>query len=403
MHIAILTRQIGHYHDARYRGAAAVIEQVTVVSTTSQGGFAGFLAKENEGYGVRRLYGDRASYDAALAGGRLRAALWQMLDDIAPDVLAVAGWSSAESAAGILWAKQAGVPLVMLSESQADDAGRSGLRELVKKRIVAQCGAALVGGPRHAGYIAQLGMAKGKIALGYNAVDNAHFEAGAAVARRSAVEMRAKLGLPEEYLLASARFIAKKNLPALVRAYASVIGSAQGGPDLVILGDGDDRGQIEAAIGQTGMEARVRLPGFRGYDDLPAYYGLACGFAHVSTVEQWGLVINEAMAAGLPIIASEPCGATRTVIKDGESGIVTGTDEAALVAGLRRFSEQTAQERSKMGRAAARAISRWGPARFGAGLAEAAHMAQGAGPGRLLPWDRAVLARMCRANIALVS
>ena len=318
MHLAILTRQIGHYHDARYRGAAAALSNVTVVSTANQGGFAEFLARDIGGYSVERLFPDRAAYDAAVGEGHLSSVLEATLDGIAPDALAVSGWTTPESVAAISWGRRHGIPIVLMSETQADDAARSFFREAIKRRIVSLCDAALVGGPPQADYAARLGISPQHIHFGYNAVDNDHFAKGAAAARADADAVKATHSLPERYVLASARFIEKKNLPALVTGYAQAVATATGPtPDLVILGDGPTRDAIRAAAAAGGVATRVHMPGFRGYDVLPAYYGLADAFAHVSTVEQWGLVVNEAMAAGLPVIVSTPCGVGRTVVTDG--------------------------------------------------------------------------------------
>ena len=83
------------------------------------------------------------------------------------------------------------------------------------------------------------------------------------------------------------------------------------------------------------------MPGFKQYHDLPAYYGLAGAFVHTSTVEQWGLVVNEAMAAGLPVLVSRNCGCAADLVQDGVNGFafdpLDGDRMAALltkVAGL---------------------------------------------------------------------
>lgn len=405
MHLVVLTRQIGHYHDARYRGAAATHERLTVVSSANQGGFAEFLAKDTGDYAVVRLTEDRAAYDRAVAEGTIGAKLATALDGLAPDALAVSGWTNPESVAAIGWARSRKVPLVMMSETQADDAARSRLAETVKARIVSLCDAALVGGPPHAAYITRLGIPSPRVHLGYNAVDNAHFAAGAAAARADAATVRSAHGLPPRYLLASARFIAKKNLAALVTGYAAALGAAGGaGPDLVILGDGETRAEILAATEAGGVATRVHLPGFRGYEALPAYYGLAEAFCHVSTVEQWGLVVNEAMAAGLPAIVSTPCGVGRTVVEDGVSGLLTAPDAASIGAALARLMAMPAEARAAMGQAAAAAIADWGPQRFGAGMRAAVDSARAAPRrGRPAPWDAAILAHMQRRIIERVA
>ncbi len=405
MHIALLTRQIGHYHDARYRGAYDAFEKVSVVQTASEGGFAEFLATRVGDYDRHALYQSRAEYDAALSAGQLPSDLSALLTNIQPDVLAIAGWANAESAAGLRWARANRVPTVMMSESQEDDASRSWVRERIKTQLVHLSDAAFVGGPPHRDYLCKLGMAKDKIALGYNAVDNAHFAAGAADARAKADDLRAEHGLPARYLLASARFIAKKNLPALVAAHAAVTAENPETPALVILGDGGERPKVEAARNAHPNPDAVSLLGFKGYDDLPTLYGLAEAFLHVSTVEQWGLVVNEAMSAGTPVIVSDKCGVARTAVRDGISGLITGTDPDDIAAALKRFLALSQDDRTKMGQHAAADIAAWGPSRFGAGLREAAEHAQKALKPRaqLSLLDKLVLNRIEKSAIDQVA
>ncbi len=301
----------------------------------------------------------------------------------------------------IRWGRKNGVPLVMMSETQADDAARSSFREGIKKRIVSQCDAALVGGPSQARYMAQLGIPEGRTHMGYNAVDNAYFARGAAQARADDAALRARHGLPARYILASCRFIAKKNLPALVSAFADAVAATEGEtPDLVILGDGEMRPAIEQAADEDHVASRVHLPGWRTYDDLPAHYALAELFAHVSTVEQWGLVINEAMASGTPVLASEPCGATRTLLRDGVSGLVVEPTREAIAAALLRFFAMSDAERRAMGEAAAGDVADWGPARFGAGMKAAVASALAAPRrGSLGLLDKAIFSRLERTIV----
>ncbi|MEL6687511.1 MAG: glycosyltransferase family 4 protein [Pseudomonadota bacterium] len=383
MHVAILTRQIGHYHNARYRGAADAIEHVTVISTINQGGFSEFLAKETGGYDVERIFPNPDDYNAALAKGGVRQAIIETLDRLKPDAIAVLGWSMPESLAALAWGNQNQTPLIMMSETQADDAPRSFLREAIKRRIVGLSQSALVGGPPQAQYIEALGIDEDSIFYGYNAVDNDHFSEKSDAARKNAAEIRRALNLPECYILASARFIAKKNLPTLVKAYADARLKVDSAPDLVILGDGAEKSAIEAAITETGLADHVLLPGYRGYEDLPSLYGLSEGFAHVSTREQWGLVINEAMASAVPVLVSDRCGASRTLLKDGHSGwIVDPFDQADMTRALIALFSMTAEDRETMGQAARDDAKDWGPARFGSGLKQAAEKAISKTPAR---------------------
>src|SRR6185369_3826531 len=75
---------------------------------------------------------------------------------------------------------------------------------------------------------------------------------------------------------------------------------------LVLLGDGPTN--LIRLIADLELQDSVLLPGFKQYEELPTYYGLANAFVHASTSEPWGLVINEAVASGLPVIVSNRCG-----------------------------------------------------------------------------------------------
>lgn len=404
MRIVILTRQIGHYHDARYRGAQPMFDNVTVISTTGEGGFSEFLATDLGGYERVELYTNREAYEASLNSGKLQSTLSARLDSISPDVIAVAGWSTAESAIAISWAKQNKVQIVMMSESQPDDANRSPLREFVKSRLVKACSAALVGGPPHREYITRLGMEEENTFYGYNAVDNAYFHSKANQARERAQIIRRELNLPKYYILASARFIEKKNLPVLISAHGRLTCITDDALELVILGDGPERHAIETARKRHPFPNMIHLLGFQGYQDLPNYYGLAEALVHVSTVEQWGLVVNEAMAAGLPVIVSDTCGVARSIMRDGHSGILTEPDESSVENALLRFTKMSPNEREKMSKMALADISPWGPERFGSGLRAAANTAIAQNrqtPLKLI--DRVILSRMTKASISDVA
>lgn len=289
----------------------------------------------------------------------------------------------------------------MLSESQEKDASRSSWREWIKARVVELCDTALVGGRAHADYVERLGISRDKVFLGYNAVDNDHFGSGAIAARADEKVVRERLGMPERYVLASGRFISKKNFRRLVAAYAEATRGKRDQPELVILGDGPERSTIEQTIRDLHPDFPVHLPGFRGYLDLPALYGLSEGFLHVSTSEQWGLVINEAAAAAVPIVASSACGATETLIDDGTTGfVVDARDVASIANGLERLFELSPAERHQIGNAAARRVAAWGPDRYANGLKAACCASDRTHLRKLKAVDSALLRILARMSIS---
>ncbi len=145
--------------------------------------------------------------------------------------------------------------------------------------------------------------------------------------------------------------------------------------DLVVLGDGPERGKVEQRRAALGLEGSVHLPGFKQYPDLPTYYGLARGFILPSTSEQWGLVVNEAMASGLPALVSHACGSAE-LVRDGESGYRFDPESVADVARAMVELTRDGQRGLAMGAAAREAAERVSPAQFAKGLAQAISMGE---------------------------
>lgn len=385
MRTAIFVSHIGHYHHARFRAYSERVEIVTVIATTAEPCFLEFSAKNDPDcpYARRTLFADDDSYSQAVRTNKLWAKVAQLLDKIEPDLVVIPGWATPEGFAALAWARSHGRRVVILSESQVGDARRSVPREFIKRRIVQACNSALVGGRSHRDYLIRLGIPANKICLGYDAVDNAYFQQGADAARANALRWRSLLGLPERYILASGRFVAKKNLGTLIKAYAKYSATQNATHDLLILGDGPERPILEKLVDDLGIRSRVHMPGFRGYDLLPIFYGLASFFVHISTVEQWGLVVNEAMASGVAAVVSRGCGSADELVIDEVNGYkVDPFDVETLV---KQIGAMAAEEtmRRKMGLAARKAVSAWGPERFAEGLIQAGDIALGGSEGRL--------------------
>jgi glycosyltransferase involved in cell wall biosynthesis len=184
--------------------------------------------------------------------------------------------------------------------------------------------------------------------------------------------------LPPKYFISVSRFIAKKNVPTLLEGFArfrNAGGAAAREWHLLLLGDGPLRAQYLAQIADPRLDGAVHLPGFKQYDELPAYFGLAGTFVLASTEEQWGLVVNEAMAAGLPVLVSRRCGCAPELVREGENGFSFDPDDAGALAGLMERVAANAETRAVMGRASRRIVSDWGPERFGRNLWKAAEAA----------------------------
>jgi 1,2-diacylglycerol 3-alpha-glucosyltransferase len=389
MKIAVLFETFGPYHIARLAAASRVATVMGIEVARHSPDYSWLPVDGAEGFQRVVLDGElRAPSDRARRAARLEEAL----TNFQPDSVAIPGWSSQAALLALRWSARSRVPAVVMSESQASDGPRNRFKEWIKSRCVAVCRSALLGGRSHRAYLIQLGMPANRCFLGYDAVDNEHFARMSEAAKANAHETRSALGLPARYFLASSRFIPKKNLPFLLRAFARY--RRGGGPlpwDLVLLGDGPLRPEITALIAQLDLKPCVHLPGFRQYDELPAYYGLAGAFIHASTTEQWGLVVNEAMASGLPVLVSNRCGSACELVSHAGNGFqFDPTDEAALARYMADIAHNDCR-RAGMGLASRERIRPWGPERFACGLLEAAQAAVAQGPATVRRTDRILL------------
>ena len=148
-----------------------------------------------------------------------------------------------------------------------------------------------------------------------------------------------------------------------------------------MLGDGPLRPALCARLRALGLQSYVHLPGFIQYEELPVYYGLAETLIHASTTEQWGLVVNEAMASGLPVLVSNRCGCATDLVEEGINGFTFDPNDIGSMARLMmRMTSMDLETRSRMGHASYRIISNWGPERFARGLQDAVECAMREGP-----------------------
>jgi 1,2-diacylglycerol 3-alpha-glucosyltransferase len=381
MDVAISFTNLGPYHLARLRAAAGALGdrggRLVVFETAGVERRYPWQAKGREEPFERvvlfpgRVLEDLNDVDCAMA-------IEEALERRQPDAVAVSGYARPEAMAAARWAKRTERPSILMSESQEIDRPRPWWKELIKRRRIRFFDSGLVGGESHRAYLEALGMPRDRIAMGYNAVDNAAFAGAAEAARRRG---RDAAGVPERpYFLSVCRFAEEKNLFALIEAFGKYRASAgdRDGWDLVLCGGGELEEEIELAIAEAGLEGSIHRPGFLQADRLAPWYAFASAFVLASVSEPWGLVVNEAAACGLPLLVSERAGASGTLVPEPEG--TTGlrfdpTSVDAIASALGRMASASDRERAAMGRRAAEVVADWGPERFGKGLVEAIGLA----------------------------
>jgi glycosyltransferase involved in cell wall biosynthesis len=160
--------------------------------------------------------------------------------------------------------------------------------------------------------------------------------------------LRQGLGLGREFAwLAVGRFEAAKDHPTMLRAFARVLGEW---PDAVLLlvGRGSLKTETEALAATLGLNGRVRFVGTR--EDVPEFMTVADGYVMSSAWEGMPMVLLEAGAAGLPIVATR-VGGNQEVVQEGVTGLlVPPSDPQALADGMVRLMALPESERRAMGR-----------------------------------------------------
>ena len=241
------------------------------------------------------------------------------------DVVVVGGYSVFAEQAAIVWARLTRTPYVLHSESHLLKVRASGLRkakDLVLPRIVGTAAAGMAVGSLAAEYLAHYGLPRNRIRIVPNTVDVAGYAERAAAARARADEIRTRRGLPERFLVFAGRLVEAKGLTDLLAALRSLGDAA---PTVLVAGDGPLRAELDAA-------PHVVTLGFQSRDALIELWALADAAVVPSRDEPWGVVVNEALACGCPVVATEAVGAAHDLILDGENGRVVRTGDVASLA-----------------------------------------------------------------------
>lgn len=291
-----------------------------------------------------------------------------VLNEINPDALVIAGYANPAMLSALAWCLLHRKLAILLSDSKEDDTTRSWWREAFKRWIVKRYKVALVAGKPHKRYLVKLGMAPEAIFLGYDVVGNESFHP------HKIKHLPKKID--RNYFLSSNRFIPKKNIFFLLSAYSAyrqTVGSDAW--DLVLCGDGSLRPQIEQHINELEIKDFVHLPGFLQQDELLPHFAHAKCFIHASIQEQWGLVVNEAMAAGLPVLVSNRCGCFEDLIIEGVNGFGFDPENTQELTNLMVKMSSGAVDLQAMGQASLEQIKKFSPDYFAQSLIQAVEYA----------------------------
>lgn len=310
--------------------------------------------------------------------------------------------------------------VVMMNDTHAGTARARGFKAAIKKQVVTAFHAGFVAGKPQRRYFASLGLPSEKIFTGYDVVDNDYFVRESERIRNLKDEIRAKYCLPERYFLSLGRFVAKKNLATLVTAYRQFLDRQPASQThLVLVGSGENEAALRSLChdlrlpvydktlaGNGGQKAEIEMRppgvhfyGFRQVSENPVFYALADAFVLASLYEEWGLVVNEAMACGLPVVVSETAGCAEDLLAPGrlavppeistnfrlplaqlagrirQNGFLFNPKSAQSLANALMILEASSRIRENMGKASRQIIERFSCQNFAANALLAAQAA----------------------------
>jgi len=248
---------------------------------------------------------------------RVAVRTWKWLDILRPDVLIIGGYDHIACWATLLWARMHKKKIIFWSSSNEDDHKRVFYKESVKKHFIKKCNAYNVYGTKSRDYLLRLGAKKDRIFILGNNTDNSFYYNETMTWREKRNILSQGYGIPPNNFLYIGRFSPEKNIFHLLDAYKRIRNNNNWG--LILVGNGLQKTDIEDYINKNHIR-NVFMPGFKQKDDIPRFFAVSDVLILPSISETWGLVVNEAMAAGLPVLVSKKCGCYPDIVKDNVNG-----------------------------------------------------------------------------------
>jgi glycosyltransferase involved in cell wall biosynthesis len=235
-----------------------------------------------------------------------------------PDVVIIGGYSYLACWSVLIWAKLRRKPVALWAETNSFDRPRHHATELIKRIFVRACDSGHVYGTTNREYLESLGMDPSAVLIKKATVDWDTFS------RRIA-----QFHVNFRRFVYVGRFSPEKNLPRLLDAFDIVRG--QIGAELVLVGYGPEEQMLRQKTEVLGLEESVIFAGSKTQDEVSVILAEADCLVLPSLSEAWGLVANEAICTGVPIIVSDRCGCAID-LAGGDTGWIFKAEETSDLA-----------------------------------------------------------------------
>lgn len=284
-----------------------------------------------------------------------------------PDVILTSGYNDLALDLIVFLNKIKGKKTIFQTDTTYFDKQRSLLKEFFKRSLLKIFDYAFCVGTAQINYLKTLNFNIERIfKVSWYAVDSEQILAAFSESFAKRINTIEKLNLMNKNFIYAGRLSAEKNLKTLISAFKEV--KNNGGKDwgLIIVGDGADREELEKIVRVQNIP-NVFFAGGVFWKDVPKYYALSDVFILPSLSEPWGLVVNEAMICGLPVIVSEKAGSAE-LIKENENGFIFNpNDKSGLISIMLKFTNNEVDAK-KMSESSKNMIKNYSPKKSAEGI-----------------------------------
>ncbi len=300
--------------------------------------------------------------------------VWSLIRNGNFDAVVVHGHATGANHVAWAAAKSIGIPIFTRGEMHLDlvrSTSRSLVRDLIMPWFYRAYDGVLAIGSANQDYYRAMGVPERKISLFPYSVDNDRLIAASTLDpdQRAEVRQRFEIDLDRPAILYASKFQARKYPDDLIRACAAL--QAEGlAFNLVLAGAGEMDAELRA-LAASFPDLKTVFTGFVNQSELPRLFGACDAFVLQSRDEPWGLIVNEAMCAGLPVVVSKEVGCVKDIVREGVNGFaIPAQDVGALTSALRTLLLDPAKLKA-MGSASRDIIRGWSYRECLIGLADA--------------------------------
>lgn len=314
MRIAYFWLTMGHYHFARMEAISRLKNvELHVIEATNLDDHFWERSETSKSFTHHLLHKGQV-LDHKLTGSSWKK-INAKLKEINPDVFVNgAGYFHPQSFIALSeWKKKSTGKLVLWSESTERDQPRKFYKEFIKKQTLKIYDGAIVAGQDHKSYLEKLKFSSDKIQVVGNVVNNSFFENKTPSTQRKGI-------------LFVGRLLEIKNVDFLLKAYKKYQNQVDNPEQLIIVGDGPEKEFLEDFTQKNEIK-NVSFEGNLQIDEVQKLYNASRFFVLPSKSEPWGLVVNEAMAAGLPVLVSQKCGCAGELVKHQKNGYIIQVED----------------------------------------------------------------------------